>query len=325
MTKWFAKGDAQATKLVNATPKDSRELLAAALDQGFKIRRSGSDHITLLPPVPNVPIVRLSTSPSDRRTVRNVKRDLIASGFVTDMSAAEAAAKEAKKMKLEAKRRSADDEAEESAARAQVEADAMTEARTMAQRLAAEAQRSFKEHEYHAVWEKLRPGRRALAALDRAGGSLPGYAELFEAVYGESMGDNYSRVQMLATSLAERGLVFRKMDSSSKVVSISLTEKGSAELNAAMMSALAREKLIEVSPDSEPMPAPGEILAAIESLADRLLDALGFDAVRAQRDELRVRVEKYEAQGPSLPGVGELNEEEVIACRVLVQTLRKPR
>jgi hypothetical protein len=139
MTAWYVRGSSRAQALLDRLPKDVRSLVAEAVEQNFKIRGAGNDHIQLLPPFPNVPLIRIATTPSDHRAIHNVRRDLLAAGFDPAIEFAAQKAATAKREEMQRQQAKALAEGEKMAAKAQtdMEAEVMANGRKEADELVA--------------------------------------------------------------------------------------------------------------------------------------------------------------------------------------------
>lgn len=58
-----------------------REVLAAASDQGFNWEFTSGGHIKITPPDPSQRLVFTASTPSDKRGLKNLIRDLRHAGF----------------------------------------------------------------------------------------------------------------------------------------------------------------------------------------------------------------------------------------------------
>jgi len=63
-----------------STLKELRSLLELATQQGWKIERRNTNHYKLV--APNGKVVFTSSTPSDRRAIENIKRDLRSGGLI---------------------------------------------------------------------------------------------------------------------------------------------------------------------------------------------------------------------------------------------------
>lgn len=344
MSEWYPKGTPSASALIQRLPKDCRDLGARALDQGFAVR-DGKGHIVFRGTKPESPLVRVATTPSDWRSARNFRRDLVGAGFKTDLTDEIAAAAEEKR---ERQRIEQDKEARtmqrlDREGQLRAENEAREEARKHARELTEQTRQHVKEAEYARLWEHMRPWARTLAALDKEGGEIHGgYEALFQAVYGEPMGDKASRVQMLVKSLeSEKGYV-QRLYSGSNVVAFAITEEGQKALSDAVAQARARTQeppvITDLTAFTEELRAHKSpfgdqvadvlggdvtnVMRVIEALVEKLLDALGFEAIVLERDELRRKVEHLESKPLTLPKTGRLSDREVAAAESVVMSLR---
>ena len=62
-------------------PKDMKVIVKIAEQQGWTVRLTRGGHVQFVPADPTVPLVVSSSTPSDHRTLRNLKAQLRRSGL----------------------------------------------------------------------------------------------------------------------------------------------------------------------------------------------------------------------------------------------------